>query len=152
MNHQEIFSVCIQKHFVYLLDDFGFSLVEDQYHQQASACVVAFQNQSRYVKLTWELRDSLLDFRVGRVLSDGKPAPYRDYGTDEFIFVALAKYHEPQLDSKSLTTMNYYNPDLQVLDEKISANASLLWKYGREILQGKEWFDWIKNKIVPNPK
>ena len=40
MNHQQVFSEHVRKHFVYLLDDFGFSLVEDQYHQDASICVV----------------------------------------------------------------------------------------------------------------
>ena len=152
MNHQEIFSELVRKNFSYLLDEFEFSVVENQYHQNSSACVVAFQNKSRYVKLVWELRDSLFYFYVYRVLSNGEPAPYKDYGVDQFILFALAKYYEPQIDIKAITEMNYYNPDLQILDEKISANANLLRKYGQEILKGNEWFDWLKKEILPNPK
>ena len=152
MNHQQVFSEHVRKHFVYLLDDFGFSLVEDQYHQDASTCVVTFQNQLRYIKLHWALRGSRLDFRVCRVLSDGKPAPYKDYDVDEFVLAALAKYYEPEIDVEKLTAMNYYNPDLQVLDEKISMNAKLLQKYGQEILRGSKWFDWIKKEIISNPQ
>ena len=152
MNHQEIFSELVRKNFSYLLDEFEFSIVEDQYHQDSSACVVAFQNKSRYVKLVWELRDSLFYFYVSRVLSNGKPAPYQDYGIDQFMIFALVKHYEPQIDMKAITEMNYYNPDVQVLDEKISANAKLLRKYGQEILKGNKWFDWIKKEIVSNPQ
>jgi hypothetical protein len=151
MNHQEVFSECVRKHFSYLLDEFGFSIVEDQYHQNSSACVVAFQNKSRYAKLVWELRDGLFYFYVYRVLSNGKPAPYNDHGTDQFILFTLAKYYEPQIDIEAIMEMNYYNPDLRVLDEKIGANAKLLQKYGQEILKGNEWFDGLKKEIVPNP-
>jgi hypothetical protein len=152
VNHQEVFSECIKKQFAYLANDFGFSLVEDQYHQSAATCVVAFQNQFCYVKFAWALRGDRLDFRICRVLSDGTPAPYKDYGTDEFLLFALVKYYEPQTDLDTLTAMNYYNPDLQMLDEKVSANAKVLRKYGQEILKGNEWFDWIKKEIISNPK
>lgn len=152
MNHQEVFSAHVKKHFAYLLDDFGFALVEDQYHQDASTCVVAFQNQSRYVKLHWALRGSRFDFRICRVLGNGQPAPYKEYGADEFIFAALTKYYEPQIDVEALTEMNYYNPDLQILDEKVGDNANLLRKYGQEILKGHDWFDWVKKEIIPNPE
>ena len=152
MNHQEIFSESVIKHFSYLLDEFDFSIVENQYHQSSSGCVVALQNQSRYVKLVWELKDGLFNFYVFRVLSNGKPASYKDYGIDQFMIFTLAKHYEPQIDMIAMTEMNYYNPDVQVLDGKISANAKLLRKYGQEILKGNEWFDWIKKEIVPNPQ
>ena len=140
------------KHFVYLVNDFGFSLVEDQYHQSAGTCIVAFQNQLRYVKFAWALLGNRLDFRISRVLSGGKPAPYKDYGTDEFLLFALVKYYEPQIDSDTLTTVNYDNPDLQMLDEKVSTNAKVLRKYGQEILKGTEWFNWVKQEIISSSK
>ena len=152
VKHQEVFSESIQKNFAYLANDFGFGLVENQYHQSSATCIVAFQNQVRYVRFAWALRGSRLDFRICRVLGDGMPVPYKDYGTDEFLLFALVKYFEPQIDLDALTAMNYYNPDLQILDEKISAYAKVLWKYGQEILKGNEWFDWVKEEIIPNPK
>ena|SRR5688572_516413 len=149
MNHQEVFSELVKTHFVYLPNDFGFSLVEDQYHQSSFACVVAFQNKKRYVKLVWELKDGVFNFAVYRVLSNGKPAPYKDYGANQFYIFALAKHYESKTDMKWLTEMNYYNPELSLLDEKISVNAQLLRKYGEDILAGRQWFDWSKNTLIP---
>ena len=152
VNHQEVFSESIKKNFSYLVSDFDFALVEDQYHQSSATCIVAFQNQFRYMKFAWALRGSRFDFRICRVLSDGKPAPYKDYGTDEFLLFALVKYYEPQTDLDTLTAMNYYNPDLHILDEKVNVNAQFLMKYGQDILKGNEWFDWVKKEIILNLK
>ena len=149
MNHQEVFSELVKKHFAYLPNDFGYFLVEDKYHHSSSACIIAFQNKARYVKLVWELKDRVFYFAVYRVLSNGQPAPYDDHGTNQFYVSALAKHFELHINVGSLTEMNYFNPELRLLDEKIGTNAQLLKKYGEEILAGRQWFDWSKNKLIP---
>lgn len=142
MNPQDQFSAIVRKHFGYLIDEFGFAVVEDQYRESSAAYAVAFQNNIRQVKLIWDLKDEEFYFGVHRVLSDGEPAPYRDGGTHHFYISNLAAHYEPGLDVKFLNVMDPYHPDLlHLLDEKIRANAQLLRKYGTEILAGRQWFD-----------
>lgn len=149
MDHQEIFSESVTKHFAYLIEEFGFSIRENQYHPSPAACEVAFQNKTRYVKLLWDLKDAEFYFYVFRVLSNGKPAPYRDRGTDQFYISNLAKYFERGIDVSYLNEMKSYNPDVQLLNEKIRANAQLLRNYGKDILAGRQWFDQNQNKLIP---
>jgi hypothetical protein len=147
MNHQTMFSEYTRQHFGFLEKEFGFSLVEDQYHDKIFSCVVAFQNQWRYVKLVWGLEDGQFNFGVYRVLSNGQPAPQGDYSSDHFYIASLAFHFEPGLDIKNIVEMNYYQPQPQILEEKIKINAELLRKYGKDILQGKSWFDWKRREI-----
>jgi hypothetical protein len=151
MEHQEIFSESVKKHFAYLIDEFGFSTVENQVNQSSATYIVAFQNKTRYVKLAWDLKDAELYFGVHRVLSDGKPAPYQDYGANQFYISTLAEHYEyPRIDLRFLTQMDPYDPDLRNrLDEKIGANAQLLRKYGKDILMGHQWFDPIQKTLIP---
>jgi len=148
MNHQSAFSKCVGRHFAYLADSLGFALVEDRYSKTSSACIVAFQNSWRYVNLIWELKDACFYFGIYRVMKDGKPAPYADHSSDHFYIPNLALFFEPQLDMKYLTSMESYQFDPKILDRKIRMNAELLHKHGKEILEGRSWFDWQKNEMT----
>ena len=152
MNHQEVFSESVKKNFAYLVNEFGFSVVEDQYDKSSYSCIIVFQNKLRRVKLIWELKDSMFYFYVCKVSNSKKLALFRDESVDEFIIPALARHYESQIDIRELTNMNYYNPDLKVLDERVGNNANLLRKYGKEILSGNEWFNWKKKKVVSDKK
>jgi hypothetical protein len=148
MDHQSAFSESVRRHFAYLTDDLGFVLVEDRYHKSSSSCIVAFQSKRRYISLIWGLKDTCFYFAVYRVLEDGKPAPYADYSSDLFYIFALALFHERQLDMKYLTSMDPYRSDPQILDGKVRRNAELLWKHGKEILEGRSWFDCQSNEVL----
>jgi len=148
MDHQGAFSESARQHFAYLVDEMGFTLVEDRYLDTSSSCLVAFLSNSRYVRLTWELKDTCFYFAVYRVMKDGTPAPYADYSSDHFYILALAAFYEPQSDTKYLTSMDSYQFDPQILDGKIRMNAELLYKHGKGILEGRSWFDWHKNEVL----
>jgi hypothetical protein len=81
-------------------------------------------------------------------MEDGKPAPYADYSSDHFYIFSLALFYEPQLDMEYLTSMDSDQFDPQVLDQKVRINAELLYKHGKEILEGRSWFDWQKNEVT----
>jgi hypothetical protein len=148
MNHQAMFSEFVRRHFAYLIDEFGFSTVEDQYDEKSNSCIVAFQNKWRYVKLVWGLRDGQFYFAIYRVLKNGQPTPYGDGSSDHFYITNLASFFEPGLDIEYLAEMSYYQPSQQVLEDKIKTNAELLYKYGKAILEGKSWFDWQVNEMI----
>jgi len=148
MDHQDAFSESVRQHFAYLVDEMGFALVEDRYLDTSSSCLVAFLSNMRYVKLIWELKDTCFYFGVYRVMKDGKPAPYADYSSDHFYIFGLALFYEPQLDMKYLTSMDSYQFDAHILDGKIKLNAELLYKHGKEILDGRSWFDWQTNEVL----
>ena len=95
MNHQSIFSKYVRQHFAYLIDELGFSLLEDRYAEKSSSCIVTFQNNWRYVNLIWGLKDTRLYFGIFRVMKDGKPARYADYSSDHFYIFNLALFFEP---------------------------------------------------------
>jgi hypothetical protein len=148
MDHQDAFSMSITQHFAYLVNEMGFTLIEDEYLDSSSSCLVAFLSNRRYVKLIWELKDTCFYFGVYRVMEDGKPAPYADYSSDHFYIFSLALFYEPQLDMEYLTSMDSDQFDPQVLDQKVRINAELLYKHGKEILEGRSWFDWQKNEVT----
>ena len=47
--------------------------------------------------------------------------------------------------------MNYDRFDPQILEVKIKTNAELLYKHGKEILEGQSWFDGQKNEMIIEP-
>jgi hypothetical protein len=49
---------------------------------------------------------------------------------------------------KYLTSMDPYRSDPQILDGKVRRNAELLWKHGKEILEGRSWFDCQSNEVL----
>ena len=148
MNQQAMFSEYVRSHFAYLLDEFDFSLVEEQNVEKSNSCVVAYQNKWRYVELVWGLRDEQFYFAVFRVLENGLKAPYADDSSDLFYIINLATFFEPSLDIEYLVGMNYYQPNPRILEEKIRLNAELLYRYGKEILKGSSWFDWQAKEMI----
>ena len=148
MNQHEMFSENVRRHFVFLLDEFDFSLVDDRYDEKSNSCILTYKNKCRHVDLVWGLRDQQFYFAVYRVLENGLKAPYANDSSDLFYIINLASFFESSLDIEYLISMNYYQPNQQILEEKIRLNAELLHKHGKAILEGKSWFDWQAKKMI----
>ena len=144
MKYTEDYPRLIRKHFSYLIDDFGYKVVEDRYSDSSMSCIVSFKNDSRFVELIWGLHDVQFYFAVYKLREDGSPFPYSDSGEGFFYIFELAYHFEPGKQWAQNLDIGTATPTEELLEEKIRKNSEVLLKYGRGILTGKDWFDHKK--------
>ena len=141
MNYIKEYSNSINKHFKYLVDDYNFIKKEDRFINESISCTVSYQNKYRYINLTWGWHDVQFYFYVFKLDNNNIPLPYNDAGVGHFDIFELACYHEPDKDWCKILDIGSVNPSIAVLNKKIKFNSEILYKYGKEILLGREWHD-----------
>jgi len=72
-----------------------------------------------------------------------------EHGESEFYLYELVNYYAPQDNfTESMPKIDFETPDFQKLDNQIGIRASLLAKYGADILSGNKWFKSKTRELV----
>lgn len=141
MGTNEDFSAIVKESFAFLVDELGFSLVKDEWHQSSASWVVTYLGATRrFVQLTWGRKDAQFYFSVHRA-NDGRVVPAGTRGDEWFYIFELMHYLEPGRMWVKDLDIGDGPTDRERLHEKVRLNAEVLRRHGWEILQGTAWFD-----------
>jgi hypothetical protein len=128
----------IRQAFIFLVNEFGYSIVRDEelsHENRPYVFVIDYVGNKRKVNLTYDYKENFFYFSISRINSGFIEKISSFFGVREsnIIFWKLFRYFEPSLELKAI------QPDGQTCEEAALVNAQLLKKYASDILRGEKW-------------
>lgn len=128
---QHTFAERVKKHFNYLIDDYGFSVVAEKYDPEAFGnSLVDFQSRTTAVRVLLDKGQVLIDIR-----------PLTDPQSSWFNLASVVEFLAPEADEPVYIFPESWDDYYDMIDWQVSRVARVLRKYCAPVLQG-EFSQW----------